>query len=284
MVTSGSQGRRVLVGYDGSADADLGLDWAAEYAGLHGLPIEVVAAAGDMEYLPERSAQDVEPLVRRWLDRAAGRLEERGTTEWTTRWTRDKAVPELIEASADAAVLVLGARGHGVIGGMVLGSVSQHVTRHARCPVVAVRGAQTLERRRVVVGVDGSEGARKALDFGFEHAERTGSTLVAVHGQGMAAVNGPWDASLAAGVAEELEAAQRLLAEAVAGHRQDHPDVPVELLPLPVPAVRALADASATASLVVVGTRGRGGFVGLLLGSVSAMALQHAECPVAVIR
>jgi nucleotide-binding universal stress UspA family protein len=167
---------------------------------------------------------------------------------------------------------------------MVLGSVSQHVTRHAHCPVVVVRGRHSAGSNRIVVGVDGSEVSLKALSFAVDQAELTGGTVVAVHGRSMTAMTGPWDVDVAPAVSEELESAERLLAEAVAGMRDDHPDVPVELQPMPVPAVRALADASLTASLVVVGTRGRGGFVGLLLGSVSAGVLQHAQCPVAVVR
>jgi nucleotide-binding universal stress UspA family protein len=98
------------------------------------------------------------------------------------------------------------------------------------------------------------------------------------------AVNGLWDAVISPAVAEEMEAAQRWLAEAVAGLRQDHPDVAVELAPTPLSPARALSDASATASLVVVGTRGRGGFAGLLLGSVGSTVLHHAQCSVAVVR
>ncbi|WP_162529782.1 universal stress protein [Nocardioides caldifontis] len=282
-MTSTSSSRKVVVAYDGSPDADLGLDWAVEHARARHLSLEVLAAWGDLTYLPERASSDAEPLVRSWLDRAAARLETAGATDWTTTATAEKVVPELLERSRDASMVVLGARGHSLIGGMLLGSVSQHVTRHAACPVVVVRGHTPL-RRRVVVGVDGSQGARRALELAFEEADRTGSTLVAVHGMDVSAVHGPWDVTVAPHVAEEIDAGRRLLAEAVAGHREQHPDVEVELLAVPVPAVRALADASSTASLVVVGTRGRGGFVGLLLGSVSATVLQHATCPVMVVR
>jgi nucleotide-binding universal stress UspA family protein len=167
---------------------------------------------------------------------------------------------------------------------MLLGSVSQHLTRHAHCPVVVVRGSRASVRRRIVVGVDGSDASLAALRFAFQHADVVGGTVVALHGRGVAAMNGPWDIDVAPAVAEEMEEARRLLAEAVAGFREEYPNVTVELQPMPMPAVRALSDASTTASLVVVGTRGRGGFVGLLLGSVSSSVLHHAQCPVAVVR
>jgi nucleotide-binding universal stress UspA family protein len=275
--------RRVVVGYDGSGDAERGLEWAIDYARTHGLPIEVFSASGDLEYLPERTSADIDALVERWRAKASATLEESGLTGWRTTRSEAKVVPALIESCGDAALLVLGAQGHSRIGGLLIGSVSQHLTRHAPCPVAVVRGPRT-DRKRIVVGADGSEASDKALEFAFDHAERTGATVVAVHGIAVTALNGPFDAAVAPSLTEELAAAEELLGEAVAAPREQHPDVPVELLALPVPAVRALADASSRASLVVVGTRGLGGFMGLLLGSVSGAVLQHAECPVVVVR
>lgn len=283
---SGSVSRpgRLVVAYDGSADAARGLDWAIGYARLRGVPLEVFATSGDLEYLPERTAEDIAALVDSWLESAAERLEESGLTDWATTSSPGKVVPELLEISKSASMIVLGAQGHGVIGGMLLGSVSQHLSRHAECPVVVVRDPQAQGSNRIVVGVDGSRSSDRALRFAFEHAALTGGTVVAVHGRAVSAVKGPFDAGISPAVNDELEAARRLLAEAVAGARSDFPDVPVELLALPLPAVRALADASVSASLVVVGTRGLGGFMGLLLGSVSSTVLQHAQCSVAVVR
>jgi nucleotide-binding universal stress UspA family protein len=281
---TGSRAGRLVVGYDGSADAERGLDWAIDYARLRGLPIEVFASSGDLEYLPERTSADVAALVDAWLLTASDRLRDSGLTDWTTTASQGKVVPELLEISRSAEMVVVGAQGHGLLGGMLLGSVSQHLSRHAACPVVVVRGPRSEKPNRIVVGVDGSDAAEKALRFAFEHAAVTGGTVVAVHGRMVAAVNGPFDTDVAPAVHGELESMRRLLDEAVAGARSEFPDVPVELLPLPVPAVRALADASVNASLMVVGTRGLGGFMGLLLGSVSSSVLQHAHCPVAVVR
>jgi nucleotide-binding universal stress UspA family protein len=281
--TAAGPAQRIVVGYDGSADADRGLAWAVDYARTHDLGIEVFSSSGDLEWLPERTASDIDALVEQWRSRASAVLEESGVPEWSTRTSEAKVVPELLDASKEAALLVLGAQGHSVIGGMLLGSVSQHLTRHASCPVAVVRDPRR-ETGRIVVGVDGSEASDKALAFAFDHAALAGGTVVAVNGVAVSALKGPWDATVAPSVAEELTAAERMLAETVADLRQQHPDVPVELLALPMPAVRALADTSSRASLVVVGTRGRGGFMGLLLGSVSGAVLQHADCPVVVVR
>ncbi len=279
-----SSAQRVIVAYDGSADSDRGLDWAVDYARARGVPLEVFSSSGDLEYLPERTADQAENLVAGWLETATTRLKDSGLDDWTTTATKGRVVPELIDQSQSASLLVLGAQGHGVLGGMLLGSVSQHLARHAHCPVAVVRGQHAPASSRVVVGVDGSDESLAALAFGCEYADQVGAEVVAVHGRGMSVMNGPWDIDVAPAVAEEMDSAQRLLAEAVAGLREEHPDVHIDLQPMPVPAVRALADASLTASLVVVGTRGHGGFVGLLLGSVSAGVLQHAQCPVAVVR
>lgn len=274
----------VVVGYDASADADRGLDWAAEYARLRGLPLEVYSSSGDLEYLPEWTLDKREEVVQNWLDRAAARLRDLGLEDWTATAGTGRVVPDLLEASKRSAMIVVGAQGHGVVGGMVIGSVSQHLARHASCPVVVVRGAHATDSSRVVVGVDGSETSQKALEFAFEYASWTGQSLVAVHGRSVNAMNGPFDIDVAPAVAGEMESAERLLSESVAGLREKYPDVDVLLEAVPVPAVRALSDASVNASLVVVGTRGRGGFLGLLLGSVSSTVLQHAQCSVAVVR
>lgn len=279
-----SAAQPVLVAYDASADADRGLDWAADYARLRGLPLTVFASSGDLEYLPEWTVEKRDEIVRGWLDRAAERLRARGVEEFTTKIGEGRVVPDLLDASQDATVLVLGAQGHGVVGGMVIGSVSQHLTRHASCPVVVVRGAHSPEAQRIVVGVDGSELSMKALEFAFDQASWTGSELVAVHGRSVTAINGPFDVNLASVVGDEIDEAERTLAESVAGLREKYPDVQVELQAVPLPGLRAIADASVNASLVVVGSRGRGGFLGLLLGSVSSSVLQHAKCSVAVVR
>lgn len=281
--TVGRASQRIVVGYDGSADADRGLDWAIEYAHTRAATIEVFASSGDLEYLPERTTAELDVLVNGWVTRASDRLERAGVKDWTTSISGGKVVPDLIQSSRNASLLVVGAQGHGLVGGALMGSVSQHLARHALCDVVVVRAPRS-ESDRILVGVDGSDASAKALEFAFEHAKSVAGTVVAVHGRAVSAVRGTWDATIAPSVAAQVEIAERLLSQSIAELQQQYHEVPVELLAMPIPAVRALADASSVASLVVVGTRGRGGFVGLLLGSVSAGVLQHAQCPVAVIR
>ena len=78
-------------------------------------------------------------------------------------------------------MIVMGSHGHSALGGAVMGSVSQHVTRYARCPVIAVRSAYDPGSTRVVVGVDGSGSSLHAVEFAFEYAEWIGGSVTAVH-------------------------------------------------------------------------------------------------------
>ena len=165
---------------------------------------------------------------------------------------------------------------------VLIGSVSQHLARHAPCPVVVVRPTRG-DARRIVVGVDGSSTSSAALEHACRRAERTGETVVALHGwRTHAPSSDVWNAEPRA--QEGLAHRQVLLSESVAGMRVDHPDVVIEQEAVPVAPVRCLVDASRAASLLVVGSHGLGFFGGLLLGSVSQGVLQRAECPVAVVR
>jgi nucleotide-binding universal stress UspA family protein len=275
----------VVVGYDASIDADRALEWAVSYAAPRHLRVEVLSCTGDREYLPQRFQHEEERLLGDWEARAEKLLSKGADVDWSLFGSPDKkAVPALVDASQEARIVVVGAQGHSVLGGMAMGSVSQHVARHAACSVAVIRSAHDPTSRRTVVGVDGSPTSQEAVEFAFDLAEEDRSTVVALHGRNLAAVNGLWDTAVAPKVAEELAEVERMLAEALAGARQDHPEVTVELAAVPLPPRRALVDASARASMVVVGHRGRGGFPGLQLGSVGATVLHLGECPVVVVR
>jgi nucleotide-binding universal stress UspA family protein len=178
---------------------------------------------------------------------------------------------------------VVGSRGHGGFVGALLGSVSQHCVHHATCPVVVVRGPDTPRRDGpIVVGLDGSPQSEAALAFAVEAAVARRVPLRAVRVWLDPAVpyvvTGPtdWD--------EEVKRQQGLLAEQLVGWREKYPDLRVEPILMQDRPAHALAQSTGDAQLVVVGSRGRGGLTGMLLGSVSQAMLQHAECPVAVVR
>ena len=163
-----------------------------------------------------------------------------------------------------------------------MGSVSQHLARHATCPVVVVRQPRDTEAQRIVVGIDGSSTSAAALRYACRRADVTGETVVALHAWHVRAPS--TDVWAAEPRTVDVGERERLLAESVAGVREDHPDVRLEQEVVLVAPGQALADASASASLVVVGSRGLGYFSGLLLGSVSQAVLHRAACPVAVVR
>jgi nucleotide-binding universal stress UspA family protein len=186
----------------------------------------------------------------------------------------------LVDESGRARLLVVGSRGHGGFAGLLLGSVSAQVVAHARCPVLVVRPpepsgpaevAEPAPDAPVTVGVDGSPGGTAALAHAAaEAAVRDRPLLVVTAG--------------APGTADEVRAAESLLARAVDEVRAAHPGLPVEgRLWRSDHAGTGLIEASRTSALVVVGSRGRGGFAGLLLGSVSQALVHHAHCPVLVI-
>ena len=135
----------------------------------------------------------------------------------------------------------------------------------------------------MVVGVEGSPRDLPALEFAFGEAQLHQVPVVAVHGWWVHTPSTDVWSSEPRSVDDAPER-ERLLAESVAGVQAAHPDVALEQEAIPVPARQALVDASSSASLVVVGSRGLGFFSGLLLGSVSQEVVQRARCSVAVIR
>lgn len=277
-----------LVAYDGSHDAHLALTWAAEESVRTGVPVRVLSVnellpptwggVSGMIVVSDTWVEDSSEL----LEQAEKTLAEAGVGSASSEQRSGNVVDELLRAAEDASVLVVGSRGHGAAGEVLLGSVSHHLARHASCPVVVVREPHDPGARRIVVGIDGSPTSMAALDFAVRRAEMTGETVVALHAWHVRAPSTDvWNARPRDLATEEREL---LLAESIAGIRTDHPDVRVEHEVVAVAPQKALVDASAGASLVVVGSRGLGYFRGLMLGSVSQAVLHRAECPVAVVR
>jgi nucleotide-binding universal stress UspA family protein len=274
---------RIVVAYDGSPDAQTGLTWAVRTALLTEQPVVAVVATATDDLTPERSLLWGDHLdeVRESAEKILG---EALVADSAVELRAGPVVPVVLEAAQDASLLVVGSRGHGQVAGTVAGSVSQHVARHAACPVVVARPVAHPSARRIVVGVDGSGGSDAAVEFACRRAELTGEDVVVIHGWRDGRATGTTRREVPAEFMDRIAEEERLLAESVAGVRSAHPDVHIESEAIPVVAWRALADASAAATLVVVGSRGRGAFAGMLLGSVSQQVMHHADCPVAVVR
>jgi len=198
----------------------------------------------------------------------------------------------LAREAATAELLVIGANRHGRIAGALLGSTAISVIEVAPGPVVVIRASEHANdvwpeaAGQVVVGVDGSQPARQAVRFALAEAALWGVGLMAIHA---------WTKPPHPGL-HTLEAtgwldwsflkrhAADVLAESLAAARPDFPKVPVTERVVNEQPGAALVDASAGARLLVVGSRGRGGLTGLVLGSVSHGVLHQAHCPVAVVR
>jgi nucleotide-binding universal stress UspA family protein len=187
----------------------------------------------------------------------------------------------LVEESRQAALTVVGSRGAGSLATVLLGATATIVATHAHGPVVIARAPAALPGpdHPVLVAVDGSDHSIAALDFAFDIAARTGAPVAATHVWWTGPLSSVADGhSIAAG-------AGRALRDALEPWRQKNPDVPLtESLRHNANVAEELVDASTSAGLTVVGTRGHGGFAGLLLGSVSLSVAQHAHCPVAIVR
>jgi nucleotide-binding universal stress UspA family protein len=192
---------------------------------------------------------------------------------------RGPAARVLVEAAGDAVLLVVGTRGHGALSRAVLGSVSSSVAHHARGSVAVVPATAELDApvRRVLVGVDHSPRSKVALRWAVEEAELHDAHLVPVHVH-QHIVTGEECVDLPA--LEQSERASLRAAAAAAGgaSRVVEPHVAIGH-----PAA-ALEELASPADLLVVGSRGRGGFAGLLLGSTSTQLAQHASAPVLIVR
>jgi nucleotide-binding universal stress UspA family protein len=217
----------------------------------------------------------------------------------TQYWLGSPAA-QLVDASKEAELVVVGSRGRGRVLAGILGSTSYAVAAHARCPVVVVRGpvdSSSDEPKMpprpgrghdVVVGVDDSDSAARAVDVAAEVAEREGAVLHVVRVAHSASMEAWTYAEVAKGGTEETHAlrdhAEQSVTRAANRARARHPKVLVTTEVLYGDPGQSLADLGATAGLIVVGSRGHGGFTGMLLGSVSHRAIHDAACPVMVVR
>ena len=182
---------------------------------------------------------------------------------------------------------MVGSRGRGTLASLVLGSVSAGVAAAAPCAVAVVREAEARRDSptfsgRVAVGVDGSEVSLAALDLAFALASERGTGVGVVHSWGPAAVRRDLTSSEQRRATVEEHELQ--VAESLAGLAEKYPDVDVTTHQAEDDPRRALDDASRYADLLVVGSRGRGAATSTVLGSVSRHVVEHAHCPVLVVR
>jgi nucleotide-binding universal stress UspA family protein len=282
---------RIVVGVDESAGAAAALRWAVREAEVHGWSLTAVLAWGFLDqhhavagapFDPTYGEADAIAALEAIVAAAVGNALAVTIGQVVVN---DLPVPALLDASEGADLLVVGARGLGPVRRLLLGSVSQQCLHHATCPVAIVReGTHDAADRiaRIVVGIDGSDTAGNALRWALEEGRLHRATVEVVHAWFVPYGGG--DPFVAAFDSTPLEdAARRTLDAAV-----DSADTSG----LPAPVTRTLAfgspaaavlQAAEDADVVVVGSRGLGGFKGLVLGSTSHHLAHHTPCPVVVL-
>ena len=285
----------ILVGVDGSPESLGAVDWAVARAARDGWRVHILCAYslpsfttasldGGYAALDDTAVRSGAQAV---VDEAVARAQDKDVTVTGSLETGDPA-GVLVDLSGEAALAVVGTRGGGGFADRLLGTVSSALPAHAHCPTVVVprhtEGAEYTPVRRIVVGVDGSESARKALRWAVHEAEAWEAELTAIAAVPMASGAGALAWLPAAVDREQVLADVRSgLDRAVADAVEGHPAVVVRRHALDGNAAELMAEFSTAVDLVVVGSRGRGGFSGLLLGSVSQGVLSHASCPVMVV-
>jgi nucleotide-binding universal stress UspA family protein len=269
----------IVAGYDGSASSEQALSWAAREARARGVTLTVCHAWGP-GYAPPDTEAPAMSLLRRNGEQVLARGLRYARAITSSGQVRPlladgSAASVLCERSHAADMVVVGSRGRGGVAGLLLGSVSAQVAAHAAGRVVIVRGhwrpAAEFVPGPVVVGADGSAGAQAAIGFAFEEAELRKTPLLAVCALA--------DARGALGGARERQEAAE---DAIRRQQKEHPEVSVLVQITDGGPRAALLAAASEAQMLVVGSLGRGGLRGMLLGSVSQAMLQHAPCPVGI--
>ncbi|KUN80604.1 universal stress protein UspA [Streptomyces bungoensis] len=285
----------VVVGVDGSPSSLAAVEVAAREAGLRRVGLRMVHAFGAPSIRlpgggpPWSPAQaGVRELVDGTLDRAEQRARDVAPHVDVTREVTVGEPPAVLEIeSHTASLVVVGSRGLGGFGSLLLGSTAVQLAAHGRCPVLVVRGRENPSGP-VLLAVDGSPAGGPAVGFAFAEASMRGAGLVALlvwNTWGEPAHEGPPTAlDVIVDVGRLRGEEQRVLDETLDPWQRRCPGVAVERRLVRSRVRPALLEASGDAQLVVSGARGRGGFTGLLLGSVSQALLHHASCPVAVVR
>jgi nucleotide-binding universal stress UspA family protein len=291
--------RGIVVGIDGSPTSKVAVYWAGQAAAMRHVPLTLVYVVNPImatwpqapvRLEPERWQQE---QARVFMDDAVKVVEENTPGAHPVQIAREVffggTIPTLVDLSKEAEMVVVGYRGRGgVLVRNFLGSVSSGLVYHAHCPVAVIHDDEPLvtdvARAPVLVGIDGSPASEAATAIAFDEASRRGVGVIALHAWTDLRVSDlkevfpdfDWDA--------QLSHEEETLGERLAGWKERYPDVGIRRrIEIGEPA-RPLVEASELAQLLVVGSHGRGGFAGMLLGSVGAAVVNRARVPVIVAR
>jgi nucleotide-binding universal stress UspA family protein len=298
-MSNGAVHQGVVVGVDGSPSSDIAVCWAAREAGMRNIPLSLVhvverppwglfALGGGALPPPYESNEsqetEGEEIVSAAVELAKDSVQNGSFPQLHVQVYFSATGPALFDLSTQAQLMVVGCRGHSRVGRLLLGSVSTGLIHHARCPVAVIHDEIPVASRPsqlpVVIGIDGSPASESATAIAFDEASWRGVELIAVHAWSDAHLPDipsiEWSAQQAVG--------EEALAERLAGWCERYPDVTVRRrIVLDAPA-RHLLEEAESSQLLIVGSHGRGGFPGMLLGSVSTAVAQAARVPVIVAR
>jgi nucleotide-binding universal stress UspA family protein len=289
----------IVVGVDGSPSSDAAVRWAAGEAEMRNVPLSIVhiierppwgmLALGGGAVPPPTETSEWRKTEGEEVISVARKLAEDSVKDGSSLQIHVEVYfsstgPALFDLSNHAQMIVVGCRGHGRVERILLGSVSAGLIHHAHCPVAVIHDEMSVasipSQLPVVVGIDGSPASELATAIAFDEASWRGVELIAVHAWSDAHVSDipsiEWSAQQAVG--------EEALAERLAGWRERYPDVAVRRKIVLDAAARHLLDEAESSQLLVVGSHGRGGFSGMLLGSVSTAVAQAARVPVIVAR
>lgn len=285
---------RLLVGVDGTEGSVEALRWAAHEAARRSAPLHVMTCA-ELPVAVEAgligggatgSAMDSLVAEQEAVNQGAVNLVRSFGLDVEVSGDTVLGAPAyaLVGAAHPDDIIVIGATSHPGRLTEVLGSVATVIAHRAHCPVVVVHGTDRRDAKlgRIAVGVDGSVCGDQALVWAAEEAQRCGAELLLVHGWTYP-YQGPRNGASEARDDMKLDAMRML--EACSKRVKDRaPELRVHSIISEQSPAKAIIDAGKEADLLVVGSRGHGGFAALLLGSVSRTVLQHSAVPVVVVR
>ena len=276
----------IIVGVDESTYAQTALRWAAAHGAACGLPVTAVMAWDfvnqhqadpDAPLDPDYDANVASKVLAELVGRAVG-----DNHHLATLAVNDRPGAALIDAAGDdASMIVVGARGMGGFRGLVLGSVSRYVLHAASVPVAVIRSDPANTYAPVVVGVDGSDPSRRALRWAIDYCRSRHVSLIVIHA--WVPPYNPFGLWTPAELEKHAKAARRLLDHELSAVDQWGLVAPIDGRVREAHASAALLDAGGVASMIVVGSRGRGQLANALLGSESDQISRYATCPVVVV-
>jgi nucleotide-binding universal stress UspA family protein len=282
---------QIIVGADGTASSRAAVEWAAREASRrHALLRVVLVFDGEWAAARYDPASEYLDVARQLADAVTAAAMSQALAvaprlEVETDALIGNPAPRLLEVAEQAALAVLGSRGRGGFASLLLGSVSQRVATHAPCPVVVVRGRGDVTDGPIAVGVDDTDTADHVLQTAFQAASERDAALAVVRTYLPAIPLWLGDVPHTMVSTAEEDAAERTRVEdLLAPWRQKFPLVPVEVMVSHDSPAAVLVGLSASAQLVIVGSRGPGTITSGLLGSTGMQLLHHADCPVWIAR